>query len=450
MPDDSPLAVLWRQRWLIVAVVAVFTVVAVAVSASMQKVYAATSTLLVAVAADNQSFDSVQAGQAFARSYVDIIASPNTAERVARRVGGGTDKDDLLAAVSFKTVPETQLMKVTAEDPSPARAKRIADAYAAEFTDYARRTLVPHTQAAVTLADAAPLPDQPVRPRPLLYAFVAFILGLALAVLLAFARDRIDRRLRTPEDVESRIGRDVPIVGRVPARGRSEQSVAAFEEAHRILRKNLEFASVELPLRSVAVTSAQQHEGKTTTVVQLAKASAELGYGVIIVDADFRDPGMPAELPLEGHDAPYPGLSNYLMGMASLDQVVRPTVYPGVAIVPAGAQPPSGSALLESEGARDLVPELLSRAELVLLDCPPVNAGADASILAGKVDGVLFVIDLKSSTDRAVSAALRQLRAVRSALLGLVLNRDASVPVHHYPEHLRGSAARAAEPELRD
>jgi capsular exopolysaccharide synthesis family protein len=450
MPDDSPLAVLWRQRWLIVAVVAVFTVVAGAVSLSMQKVYSATSTLLVSVAAENQSFDSVQAGQAFARSYVDIIASPNTAERVARRLGGGTSKDELLDAVSFKTVPETQLMKVTAEDPSPARAKRIADAYAADFADYARRNLVARTQAAVTPADAAPLPDRPVRPRPLLYTFVALVLGVALAVLLAFLRDRADRRLRAAEDVESRIAGELPILGRVPARGRSDASAAAFEEAFRILRKNLEFAGVELPLRSAAVTSAQQGEGRTTTVVQLAKASAELGYRVVIVDADFRDPTLPAGLPLDPDDGPYPGLSNYLIGMASLDQVIRPTVYPGVAIVPAGAQPPSASALLESDGARTLVSELLNRADLVLVDCPPVNAGADASILAGKVDGVLFVVDLSSSTDRTVAAALRQLRAVRSAVLGLVLNRDGSVPVHQPPGHLSPAGARAREPELRD
>jgi capsular polysaccharide biosynthesis protein len=358
-PEDTPVVVLWRQRWLIVGIVVAFAVTAAVMSTALKKVYAATSTALVTVTADNQTFDSVQASQAFARSYVDIAASPNIAQLVAKRLGPGTDKDALLNAVSFEAVPQTQLMKITAESSVPARAKRIADAYATEFSAYVGRNLAPRTQAEVTPADAAPLPREPVRPKPVLYVLVACILGLAAACTLAFVRDRLDRRLHGAEDVEARIAGDLPVLGRIPLRGRSEGSIAAFEEAYRVLRKNLEFASAGPPLRSIAVTSAQSGEGKTTTVAQLAKASVELGLRVLVVEADFRRPGIPAALAFDGDLRPYPGLSNYLIGTASLDEIIQPTLYAGLAIVPAGPPPPSGSALLESEGAREVVPELL-------------------------------------------------------------------------------------------
>jgi capsular exopolysaccharide synthesis family protein len=432
MSEDTPFVVLWRQRWVIVAVVLVFAVSAAIISTSLDKVYAATSTALVTVTAETQTFDSVQASQAFARSYADIAGSPNIAELVARRLGGDIDSDALRKAVTFEAVPETQLLKITAESSTPAQAKRIADAYAAEFGAYARRNLAPRTHAEVTPADAAPLPEHPVRPKPVLYVLVAIILGLAAACTLAFVRDRLDRRLRGAEDVEARIGGDVPVLGRIPYRGRSEASIGAFEEAYRILRKNLEFASAQPPLRSVAVTSAQSGEGKTTTVIHLARASAELGLRVIVLEADFRRPGVPAALAFDGDLQPYPGLSNFLIGTASLDEIIQPTLHPDLAFVAAGPPPPSGSALLESGSAHDVVPELLRRADLLLVDCPPVNAGADASVLAGMVDGVVVVVDLKSSTDRTVSAALRQLRAVRSAVLGLVLNRDRTVPADRH------------------
>jgi succinoglycan biosynthesis transport protein ExoP len=92
--------------------------------------------------------------------------------------------------------------------------------------------------------------------------------------------------------------------------------------------------------------------------------------------------------------------------------------------VPPGPLPPSPSALLESRRARGLIGALLERADLVIVDCPPLGIGADASVISSWVDGVVMVVDLASSTDRAVIAGLRQLDAVQADALGLVLNRD--------------------------
>jgi capsular exopolysaccharide synthesis family protein len=424
MGDRVPIAVLWRQRWLIVGVVAVFAVTAALVSSRLQKVYATTNTLLVTVNAPDQTFDTVQAAQAFSRSYADLITSPNIARTVASRLQDGTDANSLASAISVEAVPETQLMKVTAEDPSPARAKRIADTYAAVFVDYVRRTLSGPTKASIVAADPATVPDQPIRPRKALYVLVAFIFGLVAACALAFGRDRLDRRLRATEDVEARIAGNLPILGRIPERGRSHGSAAAFREAHQVLRKNLEFARDSGSLRSIAITSASEREGKTTTIAQLARATAELGLQVLIVEADFRFPSIQSELAEDVAATLRPGLSEYLDGSASFDEIIEPVGHYGVFVVPAGIAPVSGSALLESSRGREAVAAFLTRADFVLVDCPPVNAGADASILARLVDGVIVVVDLKRATDQTVSAALRQLRTVRSAVLGLVINRD--------------------------
>jgi succinoglycan biosynthesis transport protein ExoP len=93
------------------------------------------------------------------------------------------------------------------------------------------------------------------------------------------------------------------------------------------------------------------------------------------------------------------------------------------------------------------VTTFLTRAELVLVDCPPVNVGADASIVARLVDGVIVVVDLKRSTDQTVAAALRQLRTVRSAVLGLVINRDPHVRPRRANGHGLGARRRAVEPD---
>jgi succinoglycan biosynthesis transport protein ExoP len=422
MGTNSSLAVVARRKWIILTTVVVAMLSAVVASQVVDDVYSTESTLLVALRSDTQSFDTVQASQAFARSYTDIIDSPNIAARVARELGGGTTTKEVEDAMTFEAIAETQLVKIRAEAPTGERASEIADAYAEVFIDYAQTNLAETTQAATTLADSAPIPSAPARPRPRLYTAVAGILGLALGLGLAFLRERLDRRLRTLEDVETQF--DVPVLARIPRRGRSHYSQTAFQEASRILRTNLQFASPEGRPRSIAVTSAREGEGKTTIAASLAVASAEVGLSVLAVEADMRRPGLQRML-MPGTPEPLrPGLSNYLVEASRLEEAIFPTERTGIRVMPAGPIPPSPSALLESRRARTAMEKFASEADLTIVDCPPLNIGADASVIADRVDGVIMVVDLQVSTEHSVRQALRQLGAVRAQLLGIVVNRD--------------------------
>jgi succinoglycan biosynthesis transport protein ExoP len=422
MKNDTPLAIIARRKWIVIGVLLAFTLTTAVVSKTLEKIYVTHSTLLVALPADRASFDSVQASQAIARSYADIIESPNVAQLVADRLPDRPDRENILSKTSFEPVEQTQLLQITVEDPNPARAKQVADAWAGVVTQYARQRLQSTTGATITVADQAPLPTAPDRPKPTLYTLVAAVFGLALGLALAFLRDRLDRRLRTSDDVEERF--DVPVLARIARRGRSDHSVTAFREAFRILRTNLQFANQGNQVRSIAVTSGQEGEGKTTSVAQLATSFAEVGQRVIVVEADFRRPALQRELLPDREEPLRPGFSNYLVEAAELDEVIFPTGRPNVDMVPAGPLPPSPSALLESRRGRTLVQELYNEADVVLIDCPPLTIGADASVIAGWVDGVILIVDLNSSTHESVREALRQLDAVQADMLGLVLNRD--------------------------
>jgi capsular exopolysaccharide synthesis family protein len=433
--SDSALSTILRRKWIVIVTVLFVTVATAVASKALPKVYSTNATLLVALTADRSSFDSVQASQAIARSYADIIKSPNIAQLVATRLADGTTKRDVAHATDFEPVAQTQLLSINAEDRSPARAKRIADTYAVVFIDYARTHLQRTTGASTSLADAAPLPGSAARPKPTIYTLIAAVLGLALGVTLAFLVERLDRRLRTPEDVEGQF--DVPVLARVPRRGRSDVSITAFKEAMRILRTNLQFARTDGPLKSIAITSAQAGEGKTTMVANLGIACAEIGLDVVVVEGDLRRPALQRELLPDDPTPLRPGLSNYLVETLGVDEVRYPAGRSGVDLIPAGPLPPSPSALLESQRAREAVSAFTADADLVLIDCPPLSIGADASVISRWVDGVLVVIDLNASTDRAVREALRQLEAVKAPVIGLLLNRDRSAETSRYEYYTR-------------
>jgi len=423
--ESNSLDVIWRRKLIVIATVLVFTVVTALVSTTLQKVYATSSSLLIAQPRDAQTFDAVQAAQVVARTYSNLLKSPNVAELVAQRLGGSATKNSVEGAVSIEPVAETQLVKITAEDPNPRRAKAIADAYADVFIDRARLGLSGTTKATVALADEAPLPDSPVRPKPVLYTLLGAILGLAAGLGLAFLRERFDTRLRSLDEIESSF--DLPILARVPRRGKTETSIAAFTEAFRLLRTNLQFASSNGTPGTIAITSAREGEGKTTTTSQLALVTAATGTNVLVVEADLRRPGLQRFFTPDKTEPIRPGLSNYFLGGAALESIIHPTTVPTVDFVPAGPSVPSLSGLLESERGRTAIDDLGQAADMVLFDCPPLGLGADAATVASRVDGVILVVNLQTATEQSVRQAVRQLEAVRANVLGFVLNRDSSM-----------------------
>lgn len=443
--SPSPIEVILRWKSVVALTLIAAVTGAAIVSQLLPTAYGASSTLLIALRADNQSFDTVQASQAVARSYAEIIGSPNIAAEAAKELDPATSSSDIRSATSFEVLPETQLLKINASAPTPERAKLIADTYANVFIRHAK-ALETTTQASVSLADPAPLSGSPSQPRPRLYMAVAAILGFVLGCGLAMLRDRFDRRLRTLADVEHNF--DVPVLARIPERRRSQESKQVLGEAYHVLRTNIRFANPGAHLASVAITSARKGEGKSTTATNLAIAAARARADVIVVEADLRQPDLQITLGAD-HTPGKAGFSEYLLQTHTLDECLVDTSQPSLKLMPAGHLPPSPAGLLESREASEFVSAIANAVDLAIFDCPPFEAGADASIISKGVDGVILVVDLKQSTVQSVKEALRQLSAVRAPVLGIVLNRDNSATPSKYGRYAAGDLQRVAQRQNR-
>jgi capsular exopolysaccharide synthesis family protein len=377
MTSDNFLTVVWRRKWIVLGTMVLLAAVTYAYASTQQKIYETSATLLIAQPSDAQTFDAVQASQVAARTYGDVLSSPNIAEQVSRALNGDPDADYLVENVTAEPVPETQLLRLTVAAPDPVRAKEIADTYARVFTDYVKRTLTPVTKVTVTLADAASVPKAAARPKPKLYAALALLLGLALGLALAALRERLDHRIRSVEELEALI--DLPILARVPRRGRGDIAAAVFTEAFRVLRTNLQFAAPGGSLRTIAVTSFAPVEGKSTTVSQLARVSASAGSDVIVVEADIKRPSQQAFFRPDATAPLSPGLTTFIVGGARLEDCIHATGMAAVGLVPSGPLIPSLSGLLESARGREVLDELAAAADLVLFDLPPLSVGAAAA-----------------------------------------------------------------------
>lgn len=201
-------------------------------------------------------------------------------------------------------------------------------------------------------------------------------------------------------------------------------------EAFRILRTNLEFSSLEHPLRSLLVVSPSVAPDTALTLANLAVVMAEGGREVILVDGDMRRPTLHNMFGLSNQV----GLSNLFDGAADLTNLpLQATGVEHVRLLAGGPTPANPSVLLGSARMGEIMAALTAQADLVLFGAPPVMAVTDAALLAARVDGVLLALRARSTEREHARQAKALLEKVNARLIGAVLtNADQSNVLKRY------------------
>lgn len=189
-------------------------------------------------------------------------------------------------------------------------------------------------------------------------------------------------------------------------------------EAFRQLRATLPFLDPERPVRVLLATSTRDDEGKTATLANLAIALAQSGRSVVLVDGDLRRPSLHHLFGLDNTQ----GLTTLLQEGVPPSLPLRESGVPQLRVLPSGPLPPDPAALLASPAMGEVLRQLRSLADYVLLDASPVVAVADAAVLAPQMDGVLLVLKAGVTQREAAQRAKTLLQRVHATLLGVVLN----------------------------
>ena len=283
-------------------------------------------------------------------------------------------------------------------------------------------------------------PGAPVSPDTRDNLLYSLMMGLVLGGGLVLLRDRLDTRIQQPDDLRSHGHR---LIGVIPSMDRliaddfgGEEAIeidgqriqtslsmlvspmSAVSESYRRIRTNLQFARPDKTLRSIAITSSEKGEGKSTTSANLALALASAGKDVLLADADLRRPRLHDLLGLDRE----PGLSHLLYD-DNIDIGTFATDIDHLWVLPAGESVPNPAELLGSQRMRDMVDTLNGRFDFVIFDTPPVLLFSDALALASRCDGTILVAAAGQTDGRAFDHAVDLLADVEADLLGCVLNR---------------------------
>ncbi|MFN2506390.1 MAG: polysaccharide biosynthesis tyrosine autokinase [Acidimicrobiales bacterium] len=470
------LRVLRRRKGLIALVLMLSVGLAVGASFLQTPLYEGRAQVLLQSRSSESLFDA-NSGQRLdptraLQTEIQVLKSRPVRAEVRRRVGTAPK-------VSASPVGQTDIIEVTAMDRVPKKAAEIANAYARAYIDFRRQQTVDDLLGASNqiqrkmtglqqeidaasgaqrdaliqqhglfkqkldqlqvdtelkrggaqlVADSA-VPTSPVSPKPLRNVLLALILGFPLGIGLALFVEYLDDSVKTKEDVE-RVAPGVNVVGLIPVvggwRDRGEARVVSLaeptspvSEAYRSLRTSVQFLSLQRPIRSVLITSANAKEGKTTTLSNLGVALARSGLKVVIVCCDLRRPRV--------HD--FFGLSNavgftsVLLGSTDLASAIQkvPDV-DRLHLLASGPLPPNPSELLATRRTWELFASMQDQGFTVLIDAPPLLPVTDALVLARHVDTALLVAVAGATSRKELGRAIEMLRQVDAPLAGAVLN----------------------------
>ncbi len=263
-------------------------------------------------------------------------------------------------------------------------------------------------------------------PNLILTILLGFVLGIILAVAGVFTVDFFDNSLKDENDVRRAL--PWPVLAQVPQldasskRGQARLPMlrALTIEAYLQLVTSLRFAS-DKPLRTLAITSPSQGDGKSTVALSTAIAMAEMRPKVLLVDADMRHPTIHEKLGVDGG----PGLADVLVGESRYEDVIIQTRFTGLDFMPAGSQSPNPIKLIQSAHFDELVQSLLEKYQTVIFDTPALLPMVDAAALAQKSDGTIMVVAAGRTDQRSAQRALQRLSVVEGAsVIGVVINRS--------------------------
>ncbi|MBT1180842.1 polysaccharide biosynthesis tyrosine autokinase [Bifidobacterium sp. CP2] len=362
-----------------------------------------------------------------------LVTTPAVLQPVIDDLGLDTSVDALGARIAV-TAQNTYFVNVSVTDTDPKRAAKTANAVSRSLKEqisddsYASEKTYVLSLLNLAVVRQAEVPQNPSSPNVKSFMFKMALVGVVAAACAALAIEAADKRLRQIADLQ-RIT-DAPTLGVILKDNAFQASApvaisapsGSAAESIRRLALNLMFIAPDRTEQSnvIVISSAGQHEGKTTVAVNLAAALAEKGEKVLLVDTDLRRPSVAKALNINGKV----GLSHLLAGQASSEDAIQQYWKANFHVLPAGDQTTNPSILINSNAMRELMRQVASSYDHVIIDTTPMRVANDAAVFAKEGARLILVASQGVTVKKQLRDIMQEFTMIGVEPVGTVFNND--------------------------
>lgn len=316
----------------------------------------------------------------------------------------------------------------------------IYETFLNRFTQSVQQQSFPSTEA--RLVTVASPPQVPSSPKLALTLALAGICGLGLGVIAAFGRERLNRKIRTRDEIENLLGKSClavfpayrklrPLDSNARRQGMATQGSTAFRLIHdaapfSATAEALRYIKVAVDLhpagaKNLGVVSALSGEGKTTVSISLAAFLAKSGARVLLIDADLRNPSLSRAL---GY-ADGPGLLDMVAEKTNFKNFVSTDAKYGFDVLPASTRmrAPNSSDVLTSARMKDMLRTAFAEYDYIISDLPPILPVVDVKAAAHMFDAFIMVVEWNFTSTDEILKAVKTSPILSERLIGTILNR---------------------------
>lgn len=433
-----------KLLWILVITLATTMMLFAFLKITYVPTYTANASMYVYIVEGNSS--SVNNNLASSLKYVHtlaiIIKSDTILDRVIDKLELNVTADQLRKGLQVGSMEETEVLSISFSCSDPQMAQAIVNAITEESPAEIERII---EAASAKVVYKAKLPQKANPSNTFMKTLIGAFLSLVLSCVAFVAVAVLDTRIGTEEDLREKT--DVPVFGCVPSSddGSNTKKISLpfskskaiveklrdhnpktlltpsspfiVKEAYNAIRMNMLFTTQDETCPVIAVTGATADVGKSTVCLNIAIAFSQLGKKVLLIDADLRNPTLHKLLNMKNGV----GMSELLAGI-SKECVPSESGIPNLSILTAGSIPPNPTELLFSNRFTKLINLLKSHFDYIFIDTPPVNIVTDATMLAERISGYIFVARSMLSTTPQIDYALDLIKQVNGKVCGFVLN----------------------------
>ena len=385
--------------------------------------------------ANQKTASDINFSSRLARTYIIILQESTVREQVANKLHTKISAGQLAGMVSIESVDETEVIKISATSSDPELSAEICNVYGSVAPEVLQRVVKAGSVEIIGKAKASGSPISPNIRTNTLYGAVA---GVAVAIVIVLLRVLIDNTVQSEEEFKRIVG--IPVWASIPSftnsskdkRNKGSDAAAlrrtiinsqtpfAITEAYKNARTSMSFSITDSSAKAVVITSCEPDAGKSTTVANLAMTMAKTNAKVLIVDSDLRKPIQHKYFKIDNSK----GLSGVLAGHYSVGSCIK-EVAKNLYLMPSGVIPPNPSELIASRNMSQLIKELKNVYDYIFFDAPPASVVTDSTVLAPKLDGVVFIVRQNRTEYGDVQKIIDDIKRLDGNILGTIIT-DAS------------------------